>query len=350
VIIKQASLVGKFKGLGGFLKSSSLMQVATVALIASSGLALHQQSQLASAKDQIRKAQAQISELIEVRGLEITPENPISAELLKDGSITPDKLDGEFLQRIETALNSLENIPESNAGTGFSLNSLNGLSLSNEEDYRSNSTYTPKPNQGNINSPENLKRLKISDSSGSLSSDGALLYLNYTGSAPGGEIFRVNDEASDPTPFVIDRFGNVGIGTSTPGAALQIRAGTSSNAPLKFSPGTLLSTPQDGSFEFDGLGLYFTLGGERFLLTSRTLRQSVSLDFPSTSAGYSDLTVVAPGAQVGDVVNIVSPYDPLVGGVYAGWVTSTDTVVIRYETNGSYNPAAGTYTIVVSKQ
>ena len=54
-------------------------------------------------------------------------------------------------------------------------------------------------------------------------SDGAFV-INGTGS---GNIFTVNDELSDSSPFVIDASGNVGIGTSAPGAKLDI-AGTSS--------------------------------------------------------------------------------------------------------------------------
>ena len=54
-------------------------------------------------------------------------------------------------------------------------------------------------------------------------SDGALT-INGTGS---GNLFTVNDELSDSSPFVIDASGNVGIGTSSPSAKLDI-AGTSS--------------------------------------------------------------------------------------------------------------------------
>ena len=54
-------------------------------------------------------------------------------------------------------------------------------------------------------------------------SEGAFV-INGTGS---GNIFTVNDELSDSSPFVIDASGNVGIGTSAPGAKLDI-AGTTS--------------------------------------------------------------------------------------------------------------------------
>jgi len=41
-------------------------------------------------------------------------------------------------------------------------------------------------------------------------------------SATGGEIFRVDDEVGDATPFVIDNDGNVGIGTAAPAEVLHL--------------------------------------------------------------------------------------------------------------------------------
>lgn len=58
------------------------------------------------------------------------------------------------------------------------------------------------------------------------------------------------------------RFSNVGvgIGTSTVTAALQLKGGTTgaSGAPLKFTSGTNLSSPEAGAVEFDGTRLYIT--------------------------------------------------------------------------------------------
>ena len=57
-----------------------------------------------------------------------------------------------------------------------------------------------------------------------------------------------------------DISGNVGIGTIAPTAALHIKAGTAtaSTAPLKFTSGTNLTTPEAGAMEFDGTNLFFT--------------------------------------------------------------------------------------------
>jgi len=54
-----------------------------------------------------------------------------------------------------------------------------------------------------------------------------------------------------------------------PTAKLHIGAGTATagNAPLKLTSGTLLTSPENGAFEYDGSFLYFTLGGVRYKVT-----------------------------------------------------------------------------------
>lgn len=57
----------------------------------------------------------------------------------------------------------------------------------------------------------------------------------------------------------------VGIGVAAPYAYLHLAASSTDagTAPLKFSSGTLLATPENGAFEYDGTHLYFTCGGTR---------------------------------------------------------------------------------------
>jgi trimeric autotransporter adhesin len=66
--------------------------------------------------------------------------------------------------------------------------------------------------------------------------------------------------------FVINAAGNVGIGEQAPTAALHIKAGTNTNAPLKFTSSTptgLLTTAAAGAMEYDGTNLFFTPGAAR---------------------------------------------------------------------------------------
>lgn len=62
--------------------------------------------------------------------------------------------------------------------------------------------------------------------------------------------------------------GNLGINI-TPTARLHLPAGTATanTAPIKLTAGTNLTTPENGTFEFDGTNLYFTVGGVRKTVT-----------------------------------------------------------------------------------
>ena len=66
--------------------------------------------------------------------------------------------------------------------------------------------------------------------------------------------------------FTVDNNGNIGIGTDSPRASLEIAATDGSVAPLKIGSGSLGNDLLDGSFEFDGSELYFTLNGQRYFV------------------------------------------------------------------------------------
>ena len=68
----------------------------------------------------------------------------------------------------------------------------------------------------------------------------------------------INLVTSSNVRITVAPSGNVGIGTTAPSAALEIKAGTSTLAPLKFSSGTLLSSAQSGTMEYDGANFFLT--------------------------------------------------------------------------------------------
>jgi hypothetical protein len=78
------------------------------------------------------------------------------------------------------------------------------------------------------------------------------------------------------------RQGNVGIGTTSPTSVLHLKAGTATanTAPLKFTAGTSLTTPEVGALEFDGTNLYFS--------TNTTNRQTFA--FQGSAGTLSGLT------------------------------------------------------------
>src|SRR5438128_1958596 len=82
--------------------------------------------------------------------------------------------------------------------------------------------------------------------------------------------------------------GNVGIGTTTPTADLHLKAGTATagTAPLKFTSGTNLTTPEAGAVEYDGTSLYFTDGSaNRHALATTNATTSFSSPITMSGAG-----------------------------------------------------------------
>ncbi|AZZ36612.1 hypothetical protein CIK05_07355 [Bdellovibrio sp. qaytius] len=101
---------------------------------------------------------------------------------------------------------------------------------------------------------------------------GALGANSFQGPAKG---FVITDNTSNWTRFVIDTSGNVGIGLLAPSARLHLVSGTTTSAPMKFTSGTLLTTPQSGTIEYDGFSFYVTNGaGTRSKLVSGTMTSS----------------------------------------------------------------------------
>jgi hypothetical protein len=88
--------------------------------------------------------------------------------------------------------------------------------------------------------------------------------------------------------------GNVGIRTTAPTARLQIGAGTATanTAPLKFTSGTNLTTPEAGAMEYDGTNLYFTPVASRKTIG---YKRNVTLATGSLTAAV-DSCVIASGS------------------------------------------------------
>jgi len=94
--------------------------------------------------------------------------------------------------------------------------------------------------------------------------------------------------------------GNVGIGTTGPTAVLHLKAGTAAanTAPLKFTSGTLLTTPEVGAMEFLNDTLYFTI-------TTGAARRSITFNEAAAITGGSitgitDLAIADGGTGASD--------------------------------------------------
>lgn len=84
------------------------------------------------------------------------------------------------------------------------------------------------------------------------------------------------------------------------------------------------------------------------------LTATATLDFPSTTAQNNNaLTITVTGCAVGDVVILGIPTAaiPATNHVYTAWVSSVNTVSVRFSNNGAstVDPSSGTFTIKVIK-
>lgn len=149
---------------------------------------------------------------------------------------------------------------------------------------------------------------------------------------------------------------SVRIGSATaPTALLHLAAGTTeaSTAPLKFTSGTNMTTAEAGAMEYDGTNLFFTPTGTTRNKIVTALTGSATLDFPNTLAQTdSDLTITVTGAADGDPVDVGMPNgSTLAGSTYTGWVSSANTVTVRFSVYGltAKDPASGTFKVTVFK-
>ncbi len=133
----------------------------------------------------------------------------------------------------------------------------------------------------------------------------AFIEMRENDSAGTPYIDFVNDPSTDfDFRFILngdDSFsllgGSVGIGTQTPTALLNLAAGSVSNAPLKFTSGTLLSTPQSGTMEYDGYQYYLT-DSANIRRTIATGSVAGSIDNASTINSSGNITLTPTGSAI----------------------------------------------------
>lgn len=141
---------------------------------------------------------------------------------------------------------------------------------------------------------------------------------------------------------------------TTPTAHLHIAAGAAGagKAPLKFSSGTDLTTPEAGAWEYDGTNLHFSPSTTRYNV-ALYLPGSATLDFASTAAqSSSDLTITVTGAADGDPVLLGNTNaSTLTNSSYSAWVSAANTVTVRFNnySAGAQDPASATFRVKVIK-
>jgi len=186
---------------------------------------------------------------------------------------------------------------------------------------------------------------------------------NYTSAAKVGWQWTDATHASRTSELVFhtvnsgtmaERMSLSGSGTlETTRVTMQAGTATAGTAPLKFTSGTNLTTPEAGAIEFDGTNYYGTASTTRYTL-AKTLTATASLNFPSVAASTcSDLTVTVTGAADGDGASVGVPNASiLANGSYTWWASAANTVTVRFcnhQTVGALDPASGTFRATVLK-
>lgn len=168
-----------------------------------------------------------------------------------------------------------------------------------------------------------------------------------------GHIF-IGSSAAD-NGYVLEVNGTSKIGNLLTAARILLTAsnGTASSAPLKFTSGTSLTTPESGTVEYDGNDFYATPSDAKRYVLVRGLKGSATLDFPSTAAqSSSELTITVTGAADGDVVQVGVPNaSSNANSCFTARVSATNTVTVKFNnySSGAIDPASGTFKVIVLK-
>lgn len=197
---------------------------------------------------------------------------------------------------------------------------------------------------------------------GALEFGGESSTANYTSAAKVGWQWTNATHASRTSELVFhtvnsgtmaERMSLSGSGTlETTRVTIQAGTATAGTAPLKFTSGTNLTTPESGAVEFDGTNYYATASTTRYTL-AKTLTATAALNFPNTASGAtSDLTITVTGAADGDAVSFGTPNAAVAAGSdYSAWVSAANTVTIRFSnfSGAAIDPASATFRASVLK-
>ncbi|OAB78695.1 hypothetical protein [Cochleicola gelatinilyticus] len=200
--------------------------------------------------------------------------------------------------------------------------------------------------------------VKTHDGAGIREPGGFRFYIDglaSPGSTPSKFVVNTTPEGSTQqrTRMTIRSNGNTGIGVEDPKAVLQLKGGTTNNAPLKFTAGPVLNTPEAGTIEYDGNNFYLTAGTLREVVMKGT-SVTIPLSFPPINKGrFADVDVAVSNAVVGDACNC-SPHggmeDYLVWNCY---VSAPNTVTVRVsnirQSSSAISPSTRNWNIKIIK-
>lgn len=143
---------------------------------------------------------------------------------------------------------------------------------------------------------------------------------------------------------------------AAPTAYIHAAAGlaAASGAPMKYTSGVAAQTALEaGAVNYDGTNLYLSDATLNYIQV-KVLVATATLDFPNTLAQTdSDLTVTVTGAALSDEVVLGVPNGSTqTGSCFSAWVSSANTVTVRFSVYGitAKDPASGSFKVSVIKR
>ncbi|AWH74947.1 hypothetical protein DCS32_12470 [Dokdonia sp. Dokd-P16] len=167
---------------------------------------------------------------------------------------------------------------------------------------------------------------------------GLRFYMDDTGS-PGSVPTRFElDLASETNTsrekrLIVKSTGNTGLSEANPTATLHIRPGTTAaqSAPIKFSQGNIMNTPEAGALEYSGTNLYFTdnTGTRNIVNVGRSIDSPSITETVNPQSTFDSGDITVTGARVGMTCNCTPQTLPSIGLMWNCFITGDDTVRIR---------------------
>ena len=195
---------------------------------------------------------------------------------------------------------------------------------------------------------------------------GFRFYMDGTatpGSAPSRFVINTTPQGSvaQQERIIVRSTGNTGLSEANPTATLHIRPGTTAaqSAPIKFSQGNIMNTPEAGALEYNGTNLYFTdnTGTRRIIQTGSgatsptTTSASIYYNVAANSTTDSYGVYIA-GAQVGMSCSCAPATALPAGLTWSCYISAANTVTVRVAnaTNAQITPGNIVFNITAIRQ
>lgn len=272
-----------------------------------------------------------------------------------------------FLQyglRAETPGAGVRTMTLNSTGNVLIGDSINGALSANVEIYASGNSDLTGLTMQNTNASSSADiAIHMFNDLGQGAGKGNILYKFSSGHSGGlANGFGIYNSDNGPITFGgaalenarMFQTGRTSFGSTVDNAAfIQAGANTTTVAQLFLNgSATDVSSPTNGMLWYNSTThiLNFEENSIQYGI-AKTLTGTGVLDFPSTGAGaIADLTITVTGAVVGDAVSIGVPNTALTTtATFWGWVSSSNTVTVRYSPKATEDPASGTFRATIIK-